>query len=400
MNVVKQFFNRLHRNDQYMIGNLFFLYLIQGIFVILIGSILPMMKEEYGLSYQVSGFLISAHSIGNMAAGLFAGLLPLTIGLKRSLMVLNPLPFLGFAITLVTGNPYVLIFALLLTGLGRGAVSNYNNHAVSALSGGSAAPLNALHGFFAIGAVSAPFLALICSRLFGNSGWRAALYIVIALGIVSIITSSFMKMDSISFEKSERTGNSFGFLKEKLFWHTIFIMFFYLCVEASVMGWMVTYYTDSGVVQESSAQLLTSLLWIVILIGRFGCSALGGRMSSAQLIRMLSAGIVLFLVVLIMSRSLIPMLIGTIGLGLSLSGMYGTTVANAGDVFGRYPLAMSLFVTLSAPGSVITPSIVGAAAEITGIRFGMAVLLVPAAVLLVLALLNKGTQRTEIPAAE
>ena len=404
MNSVKQFFKSLNRNDQYMIGNLFFLYLIQGIFVILIGSILPMMKEEYGFSYQISGFLISAHSVGNMAAGLFAGLIPLTIGLKRSLMVLNPLTFIGFALTLVTGNPYVLIVALLLTGLGRGSVSNYNNHAVSALSGGSSAPLNALHGFFAIGAVTAPFLALICSRLFGNSGWRAALYVVIALGVVSIITSGFMKMDSISYEKSERSGNSFGFLKEKLFWHTIFIMFFYLCVEASIMGWMVTYYTDSGVVQESSAQLLTSLLWIVILLGRFGCSALGGRMSSAKLIRMLSTGIVVFLVVLVMSRSLVPMLIGTIGLGLSLSGMYGTTVANAGDVFGRYPLAMSIFITLTNPGSIITPSIVGAVAESTGIRFGMGVLLIPAVVLLVLALLNKGPRdvacREAVPAAD
>ena len=404
MNSVKQFFKSLNRNDQYMIGNLFFLYLIQGIFVILIGSILPMMKEEYGFSYQISGFLISAHSVGNMAAGLFAGLIPLTIGLKRSLMVLNPLTFIGFALTLVTGNPYVLIVALLLTGLGRGSVSNYNNHAVSALSGGSSAPLNALHGFFAIGAVTAPFLALICSRLFGNSGWRAALYVVIALGVVSIITSGFMKMDSISYEKSERSGNSFGFLKEKLFWHTIFIMFFYLCVEASIMGWMVTYYTDSGVVQESSAQLLTSLLWIVILLGRFGCSALGGRMSSAKLIRMLSTGIVVFLVVLVMSRSLVPMLIGTIGLVLSLSGMYGTTVSNAGDVFGRYPLAMSIFITLTNPGSIITPSIVGAVAESTGIRFGMGVLLIPAVVLLVLALLNKGPRdvacREAVPAAD
>lgn len=395
---MKKFFQSLNGNDQYMIGNLFFLYLIQGVFVILIGSILPMMKEEYGLSYQIGGFLISAHSIGNMAAGLFAGLIPLTIGLKRSLMVLNPLTFIGFAITLITGNPYLLIAALLLTGLGRGAVSNYNNHAVSALSGGSSAPLNALHGFFAIGAVSAPFLALICNRVFGDSGWRYALYVVIALGIISMITSGFMKMDSISYERPKNAGNSFGFFKEKLFWYTIFIMFFYLCVEASVMGWMVTYYTDSGVVQADSAQLLTSLLWIVILLGRFGCSALGSRMTSAKLIRMLSTGIVVFLVVLVMSHSLVPMLIGTIGLGLSLSGMYGTTVSNAGDVFGRYPLAMSVFITLTNPGSILTPSIVGSVAEMAGIRLGMGVLLVPAAVLFVLALFNKGPQTAKAKA--
>ena len=83
------------------------------------------------------------------------------------------------------------------------------------------------------------------------------------------------------------------------------------------------------------------------------------------------------------------MLAGTIGLGLSLSGMYGTTVANAGDVFGRYPLAMGIFVTLSGFGSIITPSIVGALAEEAGIRVGMRILLLPAAALLAMAVFNK-----------
>ena len=349
----KSFFASLSSKDRYMVGNLFFLYLIQGVFVILIGSILPMMKEEYGLDYQIGGFLISAHSIGNLLTGLVAGLLPLAIGLKTSLLLQNILPFAGFAITLVTGNPWLLIFALLLTGLGRGAISNYNNQIISTLSGGSAVPLNMLHGFFAIGAVSAPFLALMFTRT-ANSGWRKAVYVVIFLGVVSMFTSSFMKMDSVPYQKSQSGQSPFGFVKEHGFWHSAFIMFFYLCVEASVMGWMVTYYTDSGVVKADSAQMLTSLLWITI----------------------------------------IPMLVGTIGLGLSLSGMYGTTVANAGDVFGRYPLAMGVFITVTNLGSVITPSIVGGIAESFDIRMGMAVLLVPAVIDFVLAVLNHPTTKS------
>lgn len=62
------------------------------------------------------------------------------------------------------------------------------------------------------------------------------------------------------------------------------IMFFYLCVEASVMGWIVTYYIDSGAAGDDSAQLLTSLLWITILIGRFTCSALSDRTAPPQII--------------------------------------------------------------------------------------------------------------------
>ena len=382
------FFQSLGRDDRYMIGNLFFLYLIQGIYTILIGSILPMIKAEYGLSYQIGGYLISAHSTGNIVAGLFAGLIPLLIGIKESLMLLNLLPIIGFFLTLVTGNPLVLIFAFLLTGLGRGSISNYNNQAVSTLSGGKSAPLNALHGFFAIGAVTAPLIALACTRL-ERIGWRVAVVIILALLILSVFTSAFMKMDSVTYTRSEKREDAFGFLRERPFWYSIGIMFLYLCIEATVMGWMVTYYEESGVLAANSAQLLTSLLWITILTGRFTCSAVGGRFSPAAIIRVLSVGILLFLCAVLLTNRLPLMLAGTIGLGLSMSGMYGTTVANAGDVFSRYPLAMGIFVTISGIGSIITPSVIGTVAETAGIRAGMRILLLPAAVLLVMALLNR-----------
>ena len=387
----KSFFGSLNHNDRYMIGNLFFLYLIQGVYVILIGSILPMIKEEYGLSYQIGGYLISAHSTGNILAGLFAGLIPLMIGIKNSLMILNLLPYIGFIIALLTGNPLLLIFAFLLTGLGRGSISNYNNQAVSTLSGGNSSPLNALHGFFAIGAVTAPLIALACTH-FGRNGWRIAVYIILALLVLSVFTSAFMKMDSVTYSRSEKKENAFGFLGERPFRFSIGIMFLYLCVEATVMGWMVTYYEECGVLASGSAQLLNSLLWITILLGRFGCSAIGGRFHPASIIRVLSAGILAFLCIVLFTNNLPLMLAGTIGLGLSLSGMYGTTVANAGDVFGRYPLAMGIFVTLSGIGSIVTPSVIGTVAESAGIRTGMRILLVPAVLLLAVAILNRGSR--------
>lgn len=386
----QSFWKNLSPSNRYMVGNLFFLYLIQGIFVILIGSILPMMKAEYQLDYQIGGFLISAHSIGNLIVGLVSGFLPLWIGLKRSLLCLNILPFVGFFITLLTGNPILLILAILLTGIGRGAISNYNNQIVSTLSAGSAAPLNALHGFFAIGAVSAPFLVLLCTRN-GDSGWRYAVYIIILFGIISMITSPFMKMDSVSYRKESSSKGSFQFLKEHCFLITTAIMFCYLCVEASVMGWMVTYYIDSGVATQDFAQILTSLLWVVILIGRFACSALAGKFSPPRMILFLTGGIVLFLGVLLLSYSFVPMLIGTIGLGLSLSGMYGTVVANAGSIFGDYPLSMSIFVTITGIGSAITPSLIGVIAEYMNIRIGMGILLIPAALTFLLSIYNRKT---------
>ena len=135
----------------------------------------------------------------------------------------------------------------------------------------------------------------------------------------------------------------------------------------------------------------TALLW---LHGFFAIGAVTAPLiAPAVIIRILSAGILAFLCIVLFTNSLPLMLAGTIGLGLSLSGMYGTTVANAGDVFGRYPLAMGIFVTLSGIGSIVTPSVIGTVAESTGIRTGMRILLAPAAVLLVVAILNRASRR-------
>jgi hypothetical protein len=54
---------------------------------------------------------------------------------------------------------------------------------------------------------------------------------------------------------------------------------------------------------------------------------------------------------------------------------------------------MGIFVTLSGFGSIITPSIIGTLAETSGIRIAMRVLLLPAAVLLATALVNKKAAR-------
>lgn len=384
------FWRGLRAGERFMVGNLFFLYFVQGIFVIGIGSILPMMKAEYHLSYEVGGALISAHNIGSLITGMFVGMLPAVLGYKRTLLWFNVLPFVGFAVTLVTGNPVLLFLAILLTGIGRGAVNYYNNQIINFLSRGSSGPLNMLHSFFAIGALLSPFLVLLCTRS-GDSGWRTAVYIIIGMGVVSMLTSPRMKMDSVSPEGGQavQPAQPFGFWRERRFWLTAAIMLCYLSIEASVMGWLVTYYIDSGAAGESSAQMLTALLWVVILIGRAGCILIAGRVAPPAFLTWASIGIAAFLVVVILSPGFVPLLLGTIGLGLCMAGMYGTTVSNATSVFKTYPLAMGFFVSLTGIGSVIAPSVIGAVAGQWGMRMGLGVLLIPAALLILFACINR-----------
>ena len=85
--------------------------------------------------------------------------------------------------------------------------------------------------------------------------------------------------------------------------------------------------------------------------------------------------------------------------GLCMSGMYGTTVANAGDLFSRYPASMGIYVTLNGFGAALAPAAIGIAANRAGIRWGFATLLIAGVLLVVSAVLNaryfKGRQHSQ-----
>lgn len=384
----ESFFRSIGRDNLYIVGNLFYAYFAQGFALIMLGAILPMLKADYALNYQVGGMLLSVQSVGYAAAGLGAGFLPLYFGLKRSFILLTSGVAIGMGMLLASGNPVWLLIAMALIGISKGAVTNYNNQIMSDLARGNAGPLNLLHAFFAIGACLAPLAVLLCARV-DASGWRLAAAVATAAAVLGLLAMSRMKLDGASSGgEAESAPVSFGFFREKIFWVTVLIVFFYQCIEASLMGWLTSFFVDSGVMTNDFAQVVTSALWIALLAGRFGCSAVAVRFRPYQMILVMAAGQLGFLYLLVHSRSFGMMMVATVGLGLSMSGMYGTSVSNAGDLFARYPVCMGFFVLLTSMGAVVAPSAVGVVANVAGMRAGLAVLLIAAVALISMAVYN------------
>ena len=294
----------------------------------------------------------------------------------------------------------VLLAAMFLTGISKGAITDYNNRVMSEYANGSATPLNMMHAAYAFGACVAPLAVLACHKLGGDNGWRLALEISIVLLTASFIFGLFMKMDDDKSTKTEqKSATDYGFFREKLFWLCTALCFFYEAVEASMMGWLTSFYIDSGVLAADAAQIITSLLWVSLLIGRFSCSVIAAKFRPWQMITVMCFGVAAFLVLLVTGTTLPILAVATIGLGLCMSGMYGTTVANAGDLFSRYPASMGIYVTLNGFGAAMAPAAIGIAANRAGIRWGFATLLIAGVLLVVSAVLNaryfKGRQHSK-----
>ncbi len=385
---MKEFFSKLNKKDGILVFNMFFIFFVMGIYVIMIGSILPMMKAEYNLSYEVSGFILSIHNLGNMVAGLLAGVITMVISIKRSFILSSVIAAIGFMVTIITGNPILLLTAFALTGIGRGVGNNYANLTVSTIGDGKSAPNNMLHSCFAIGALLSPFLVLLLTK--NDPGkWKIVVIIVAVLLAVSIILSIPMDMSRIEYDKGDQKADrTLNFFKDKRFLLPTICMFFYQCVEATLMGWLVSYFVESGFVSESFSQTFSSILWLAILVGRLACVAIASRIHSPQLVKVLSIGMFLFSILLLFTNSFPLAIVATVGLGLAASGMFGTIMACAGDVFPKYTFAMSAFIAIAGAGASAWPAVVGLIAGAFGMKMGMCSILLPGAILVVASFIN------------
>ena len=134
---------------------------------------------------------------------------------------------------------------------------------------------------------------------------------------------------------------------------------------------MITYFKDTGLLPASLSQVTASLLWVMILVGRLLTAWLSTRVHKEWLLLVMGFGLVGFLILLLFSSTTPLILVGIMGFGFSMAGLYPTTVSFSGSLIQKYSLAWSFILTLASFGSILMPSIIGKIAETAGIYYGM-----------------------------
>lgn len=344
-------------------------FIINGMLALSIGSLLPFIREARGLDYVLSGLLVSLHSVGNFLSSFFAGTIAMAIGRKRTILIFNAFFAIAFALILVGNHNAFLIVAFFMTGLARGATSNFCNTVINNLAPGKAGIINGLHAMFSIGAFLFPILlTVLTANDAGN--WIYACVFMLIMGVLSWILYALIPVEDGVAAKEEKKS-TFGFFREPMFLMCTATLFFYLCVEQGVIGWMCTYFKDTGLLSAALSQITASVLWIMILAGRLTVAYLSTKVSRATLLRIMGCGLVLFFIVLIVSKSTPLIVLGIMGFGYSMAGIYPTTVSFAGIIIKKYPISWSFMLTMASIGSIAMPSVIGKLAESFGIFCGM-----------------------------
>lgn len=378
-----------------LLRNVLFAFFVSGAASQPLGSFIPFLREQYGFSYDLSGVLLSCQSTGNLISVLLAGFLPIYLGRRRAILTTSvwmAVAYLIFASGF--GSPALFVAAFTMTGIARGGNSNFSNTMISTLPGDKATRgYNLLHGCFAVGALLSPLVLVFCTNRFPNMGWRLVAGLLALLCLSQIAVYAKMPLPQEPRGKSVKTVDR-SFLKVKQFWLGSAMLFFYISVEYAIVGWLVSYFQDTGVLSADWSQMMNSLLWLVIFCGRMIGAAITGKISRSRLLLIDGVGFFAFFLVMFFSRSPLPIVLGLMGVGLFMATIYPTAFAFGSDCIRGNDLGCSIMIFTGSAGGIITPALVGLVAERAGIRAGMGLVAVFTALLLLSIVLSVVSVKT------
>ena len=399
------FFQNLTKAQKRLLNACFFSFFLNGSMTLMLGSVMPDLRSAYQLTATQGGLLISSYSIGNFISGMIGGLLTLFWGQRRSVIMFALSMVLGFVLVMVWGNPLFLMTCFVLMGLGRGGISNFNNGTVNRVSNGSPSASNILHACFAIGALTAPMIFLLLN---GIGGWRTPLFYIITLGLCAAFYFRIQHFEDDDHPvRKDKTQSTMVFMKNPSFLILCAMMFFYLCAEYSINGWLVTFLQNKTQLVDYFAknptssltaysQTMATSLWLAILTGRLTCAALSARVPQKKLILIATIGAVAFFAIMLFGNSIVAVTISIVALGFCMAGICPLIYSDAGIFSNAYPMAISALLAIGSSGSILMPTVVGITANAFGYTGGMATILIAIVCLLVFAILNL-TVKTRMP---
>jgi len=365
-------------------------FFFSGLMMVMLGAILPFIRSDYALSYTQTGLIFSFHQVGNLTAVLAAGVLPYWIGRKRSTLLLSAGATLGLTLAIVAGHPLLLMVAFAFTGIGRGTFSNICNAVNTEISSNKTAALNVLHSGYALGALISPMVVFAYVSVMGSPGWRFAVATVAFFMAVAWLLILRSELPPIPPKKEK--GGSFTFLKHKSFWIPTMLLFFYLAVEVSIVGWFVVYFLDIGVLPPVLSGFVPTFHWSMVMVGRLFIASISLRVKNKNMMLVIMAFAALFSFTgLMLSATAVSSVIFLVLLGLSLAGVYPTTIASmTGE---NSAVSIGFTIAIATFGGILMPSIIGVLADVRGISEAIALVLVVLIVVTALAVVKIFTER-------
>jgi DHA1 family quinolone resistance protein-like MFS transporter len=208
-----------------------------------VGSVIPRVIEEYGLSRTVASSLQSATMLGIAVGALLLGFLADRIGRQRTI-ILGLSLYGASSLLVVFGDSFSTLVALLaIAGLGISVFKTAALALIGDITPSSQAHtrfMNTVEGWFAVGAIVGP--AVVAALITLGVSWKW-LYVMAAAICVGLVVMASRVPNTVPRGKVERANlaQMLVVLKDVHALGFSLLVALYVAVEVAIYVWMPTY---------------------------------------------------------------------------------------------------------------------------------------------------------------
>ncbi|MEW4239883.1 MFS transporter [Priestia megaterium] len=351
------------------------LYLLGGLVITAVGSVLPQLLTHYHVSYTVGGQLVLVGSLGFLIG------VPLSSFLLGRFSEMNLLTIAALMIALsqigmLLLPPFEWIIAFnFLNGIGVAALEVVvATLMMEVFIGRRAIVMSYLEVSFGLGALLMP---LVASLLISQNSWRFSFFITSVLALLMVVVCKIIpfKKETVSTSESDASDASSEpapVLTKNQRWKilTLFsvMIFMYTGVESSMNNFLSSIFITYLDVIPSQATLSISVFWVAMLIGRVATGWIIRIVTYERYLFGSIGGTIVSLVLFIVLKEAVAGYILLGFLGLAMSGIYSITMVYANHTFtGSARIVTSLITGFSGLGGAVFPALIGFTMDASGI---------------------------------
>jgi len=334
-----------------------------------VGVIIPQVIKEFHLNMTVAGSFQYATMSGIAFAGFFLGYLADKLGRKKAI-ILGLVLFALNSYLFAVGSSFLFFLALLtISGMAIGIFKTGALALIGDITRSTTehtATMNAVEGFFAVGAIIGP--AIVAHFLAIGASWKWLYVIAGTICVILILTAS-----SVTYPQSTRSVESVDLKRTMAMMRNPYALgfsgaiFLYVAVESAVYVWMPTLLSAYHGSATFVAAYAISIFFVLRAAGRFLGSWMLAKLNWAPVVALFSlATLVCFVLSMICGISMAVFLLPLSGLFMSV--LYPTINSKGISCF-RKPehgaiAGVILFFTCAA--AVLGPLAMGAISDFLG----------------------------------
>ena len=340
-----------------------------GMYAAAFGPVLPIAAEDFGVSLDTAGLLLTALFAGSILASATVAI-ALHGHDTRLLTIIGLISAIcGLTLLAIAPNWPVALLAGAILGVGDGLIIAALHILMSLTSRDVPSAMNRLNLFFAFGAIVGPIWA---GAILASTGERWIVYAgIAAYGVVTLVV--LMAASGPSHEPIAPPDEEFRLPGNPKAWVMGGVLFLYVGAEFGLGSWVSSYTRETAHAGVMAGALLTAGYWGALALGRVLSGIYFRRGHDASLLLAVAAagaGIAA-LALALSSGHLAIAAIAAFGAGFFLGPVWPTTVAIASE--GSMANATAATVTMGNAGGLAIPWLQGKVLVGAGPAQGVAV---------------------------